>query len=449
MAAIERGSGILIERWLMLPIALGLAYALSHLWMYGYLPTPFFYEPLDTWMDWFNTAQFAHRPGAYDLWGTIYPPLSFIVLKITTYGQCYTANYYEPRDCDTYGIVALHIFYLINIVLTAKTLIKIDRRTALPRAFALTAGLPMVFALERGNIILLTYTALLLAYGPLLRSARWRWFFAACAINFKIYLIGTLFAQLLQRRWRWFEGALLATILVYLISFAILGAGTPREIFNNIMYFSASFQAASPLDLMYASTYKPLIYVLEGNGFPVLETLGSGPIEALIFWLPIIIYGVVALIALAALAVAFRPGSVPMHRLIFLSIAAALISSEAGHYTTMLLILFIFMEPWRGFGRIWSIVVSYILCIPADIPLFFVPPLVRESYLSGHPVVVEFAVGIGPFIRPGLILSIVVAMSLVTLRQVWDQLQADGWRSPWPWRRDSGAASVAPTGQAR
>lgn len=443
-ATTEPRSAILIEHWLMLPIALGLAYALTHLWLYGYLPTPFFYEPLDTWMDWFNTAQFAHRPGAYDLWGTIYPPLSFIVLKFTTYGQCYTSNFYEPRDCDYYGIATLHIFYLVNIVLTAKTLIKIDRSTALPRAFALTAGLPMVFALERGNIILLCYTCLLLAYGPLLRSARWRWFFAACAINFKIYLIGTLFAQLLQRRWRWFEGAMLATILVYLLSYAFLGAGTPREIFNNIMYFSASFQATTPLDLMYASTYKPLIYVLEGNGFPVLETLGSGPIDALIFWLPIIIYSVVGLIGIAALAVAFRPGSVPMHRLIFLSIAAALISSEAGHYTTMLLILFIFMEPWRGFGRIWSIVTCYILCIPADIPLFFVPPLVRESYLSGHPVVVEFAVGIGPFIRPGLILSMVVAMSLVTLRQVWDQLRADGWRSPLPWRRTSSLQSVQP-----
>lgn len=423
------------QRWVELlfaaSVAAGLAWVIGHLLVYKYFPTPFFYEPYDTWMDWFNTAQFAHQPGAYDLWGTIYPPLSFAVLKFTTQAQCYTQVYYEPRDCDLYGVASIHFFYLVNVVLTALTFIKIDRRTAFARSFALSAGLPMIFALERGNIILLCYTCLLLAYGPLLRSARWRWFFAACAINFKIYLIGTLFAQLLRRRWRWFEGALLATVLVYLVSFVIVGSGSPRQIVNNVLYFSSTFLSASPLDLMYASTYQPLLYVLEGNGFPVLDTIGSRPLETLVFVLPILLYSILALIAVTALAVAFRPGSIPMHRLVFLSIATALITSEAGHYTTMFMVLFVFMEPWRGFGRIWSIVICYILCIPADFPLFYVAPLVRESYLFARPIVAEYAVGLGPFVRPGLILTVVVAMSLVTLREVWDQRRLEIRRYDW------------------
>ena len=420
-----------IERLFVIFIALGLSWSIGHLLYYKYLPTPFYWEAFDTWMDWFNTAFRGHQPGAYDEWGTVYPPLSFVVLRFVTYGPCYTfAEQFASRECDVYGVTTLHIFYLINIVLTARTMMKIDRRTAFPRAFALTAGLPMLFALERGNIILLCYTCLLLAYGPLLKSARARWFFAACAINFKVYLVGTLLAQLLKRRWRWFEGATLATILVYLVTYAILGDGTPRQIYDNITNFSSSFLSATPLDVMYTSTYKPLLYVMEGNGFPIVNMLGSQTVELVLFIVPIIVWATLSLIGLAALATFVRPGAVPLHRVLFLSIGTAIVTSEAGTYTAMFVILFVFMEPFRGFGRIWSIVVCYILCIPADVPLLYVPPLVRESYLFGQTVVAEYMVGLLPFIRPALLLSIVAAMSLVTVREVWDQLRVDGWRLP-------------------
>lgn len=409
-------SSRVVEPLMAVCIGCGLVWQLGWLWLYGYLNTPFFYEPLDTWMDWFNTAFWAHNPGAFETWGTIYPPLSFAVMKLVTTSQCY--EFADPRLCDTYGVVSLHLIYVLNIILVAKTFLKIDRRSALPRSFALTAGLPMVFALERGNIILLTFTCVLLAYGPLLRSARLRWFFAACAVNFKIYLIGSLFSMILLRKWRWFEGALFTTVMVYLISFAVFGSGTPLEIYRNIVHYSAAFQARNPLDLMYAGTYKPLVSVLEGEGFPVITAIGSRQIEIWSKLLPLVSYYVLGLIAMAAFATAVSSTPVPKHRVVFLSIAAAVITFEAGYYTTILLLLFVFMEPWRGFGRIWSIVTAYILCIPADIPLYWTPPIILESFLGGRQVVAQYIVGIGPFIRPGLILSIVTALSLVTLRDV-------------------------------
>jgi hypothetical protein len=116
---------------------------------------------------------------------------------------------------------------------------------------------------------------------------------------------------------------------------------------------------------------------------------------------------------------------VPRYRLVFLTIAIALITSEAGGYTQILMILFVFMEPWRGFGRKWAIVVSYILCIPADYPIDNVPPVVRESFLSGRQVVAEYAVGIGPFLRPGLIMSLAIALALVTIFDVCRRIRQD------------------------
>ena len=418
-----------IEPLLAASVAAGLLWALGYLLTNHYLPQPFFYEAFDTWMDWFNPAYWAHQPGAYDSWGTIYPPLSFVFLKFATYSQCYTfSEQYTSRDCDWYGVATLHLLYLINIVLTAKVFLKIDRRTALPRAFALTAGLPMLFALERGNLILLCYTCLLLAYGPLVKSAKWRWFFAGCAVNLKIYLVGTLFVQLVSRRWRQFEGAALATVVVYLVTFAIIGTGTPSQVLDNMGAFALSQEVPTILDLWYTMSYKPLIALMDGRASSIVNTVGSGPIELWSVILPFTINGTIILIGLAAVAAAFRPTVTPLHRLIFLSIASAVITSETGGYTQILILLFVFMEPWRGFGRIFAIVVGYILCIPADVPLYWVPPVTRESFLYGGPVTAQYAVGFGPFIRPGLVIALAISLSLVTIRDVWKQLRLEGWR---------------------
>lgn len=420
-----------VNRWLEPLFALAIAVALGWVFFYLYrfdqLPQPFFYVPEDTYMDWFNTAFWAHNFGAYDSWGTIYPPLSFVILRVLTDGSCYISEGYSTRACDWWGALTLHLIYIANCILVTKTFLKIDRNTAVPRAFALCAGLPMLFALERGNILLLCFTAVLLAYGPLVRSARLRWLAAAFAVNFKVYLIGTLFAQLLRRRWRWFEGAMITTIAVYLVTFAILGEGTPGQIYKNISDFAGLWEAATPLDLWYAVTYRPLISLLHGP-FPTTTAIGSYWVDVLIVALPAAIYATQAAILVAAFAAWLRPAVVPLYRLVFLSIAMALVTSEAGGYTQMFLFLFVFMEPWRGLGRKIAIVLTYILSIPMDIPIINVPATARPGFLGFREIIAEFSVGIGPFIRPGLLIIVVVALSAVTIREVWTHIKQNGWR---------------------
>lgn len=432
------------NRWLeplfALIITAALIWALVYLYRWGYLPQPFFYVPEDSYMDWFNTAYWAHHIGAYDSWGTIYPPLSFVALRFLTDPTCYITEGYATRECDLYGMLTLHLIYLLNCVLVFKTFLKIDRRTAIPRSIAMCIGMPMLFALERGNILLLCFTAILLAYGPLVRSARLRWLAAAFAINFKVYLIGTLFAQLLKRRWRWFEGALITTILVYLVTFAIVGAGTPAQIYRNISDFAGLWEAATPLDLWYAVTYRPVISLLNGP-FPTASVIGSHWVDVLLVVLPLLIYAVQATILVAALAAWWRPHVVPTYRLVFLSMAMALVTSEAGGYTQILLFVFVFMERWRGLGRKLAIFFTYILCIPADFPIGDVPSTARAGYMGLRNVIAEHSVGVGPFIRPGLVLTVVVALALVTIRDVLADARLHGWRLPWLSLRSSRRAA--------
>lgn len=58
-----------------------LVYCATFAYVYNYLPQPFFYEPADTFADWFNTSYWARNLGTYDTWATLYPPLSFVFLR--------------------------------------------------------------------------------------------------------------------------------------------------------------------------------------------------------------------------------------------------------------------------------------------------------------------------------------------------------------------------------
>ncbi|WP_372917646.1 glycosyltransferase 87 family protein, partial [Sandarakinorhabdus sp.] len=243
---------------------------------YGYLPQPFFYESGDLWMDWFNTAWWAHNGGAYDTWGTLYPPLSFVLLKIMGLSHCYADSPgLETRACDGLGVAFIHLFYALNIVLAGIALSRIDRSTALPRAFALTAGMPMLSGLERANLVLICFTCMLFAFASLQHRAWVRWLALGMAINLKVYVIAALAGILLHHKWRRFEGAILATLVVYLCTFMLVGSGSPSQLAGNIIEWSGGFQSASILDLWYPNTYKPLMSLLEGTGFPIVTVVGS------------------------------------------------------------------------------------------------------------------------------------------------------------------------------
>jgi hypothetical protein len=329
------------------------------------------------------------------------------------------------------------VIYAANIILTAIAFYKIDRRTAIPRAIAVSTGMPMLFALERGNVILLSFTAVLLGFGPLIRSARLRWFFAGIAVNFKIYLVAAILAQLLRRRWLWVEGALLSTVLIYTVSYGILGVGTPLELFNNIFSYSTGFAAVQVLDIWYPVTYQPLISLLGGMTFPVSSIVGSNLADFGLILLPTLTRLGQLSILLAAVATWLRPEVVPVYRTAFLGTAMALISSEAGGYTQTVILLFVFMEPWRGLARPIAIVLCYLIALPSDIIIGYIPPIVRESYLfGGRRTEVHMGVGLGMFVRPGLLIFVSVSLSAATIADVWRDIKTQGWKSRWRYRRD-------------
>ncbi len=434
--ALGRLSGWL-EPFLVLVILGGIVRGVLYFRTYDHFPQPFFYEPFDVWMDWFNTAYWAYQKGAYDAWGTLYPPLSFVFLRIFSYGPCYKeTSGYTIRECDWVGLVTLHGVFLLNILLLWLSFRKIDRRTAPWRAIGLGLGLPSLYGLERGNLVVVCFTCLILGFGPLLKSARLRWLAVGLAVNFKIYLIAALFPQLLRRRWLWFEGALLAVVAVYVVTYMIVGAGTPMELYQNIAVMSGDYQAITFLDLWYAATYKPLLSLIVGQSWVVTALFGTRAVDLVYTLAMTLHYGAILSVMLAAVAAWYRPEVVPMSRLTLFGLLMATLASEPGGYTECFLIFFIFMERWKGFARGWSILASYVLCMPFDFSLDRVPPTIQESYLAGHATFFAYYITIGPFLRPALILSLAYAMAFLTIGQVWNDIRLQGWRNRWRYRAD-------------
>lgn len=435
MTPAERPYSRWIEGIFALAIISLLGLVLWRLWQNGFLPAPFFFEANDTFMDWFNTAYWARDPGSYDNWGTLYPPLSFVIVRVLGMSECYVGGPDEWRACDWIGIVAIHAIFVLNIIVISKIYIKIDRRTAFPRAIALSAGLPMLFALERGNILLLCFTLMALGFGPLVRSARLRWLFIACAVNLKIYLIGTVFAMLLRRRWLWVEGVLVAIAVVYLFSFAVIGAGTPAEIYSNLAYYAESRVISDPTDIWFAMSYQPLISLLGGQ-MPVNVVIGSDIVEPALMILPVIVFMGQIAVALAAMATWLRPEIVPTHRVAFLGIAMAMITSETGGYTLILAMFFVFMERWRGFARPFAIICCYIFCLPIDYNLSGATELMRFSYWTQGDVEVELGIGLFMILRPGFFILLTIALSAATIHDVWRDIREQGWRERSRYRGD-------------
>jgi hypothetical protein len=439
-------SGVFIEWVLAGLIIVSLVHTTWFLFTYKYLPPPYFYEPNDVFGDWFNTAFWAYNPeGAFDSWTTLYPPLSFVILRALSVSDCYqmvsgleSSPGYMPRGCDWIGHVSIFGFWALGVVLMFLALRKFDPRTAIPRTICIGLGWPMLNGVERANLVLIAFPMFLLAVMPLLRSAWARWFFAAFAINLKIYLIAPFMAQLIMRRWRWVESVLIATAVVYLASYALLGAGTIGEILRNVTAWSQNTMT-NPLEFWPSTTYQGIVSFVENKDeiFPAVFMLGSDTIELVPLAVAGLLRSTQALLLMAMAATWLRPEAISRYRIYLLAIMFALITSEGGGYTPVFWIALVLTERWQGWGPRFAIICCYLMGISYDITLSNMDTIERTSWLFDTDVIVEMDLTVWPLLRPLLIQLIAIAVACTTIRTVWIDVQKQGWADRWRMRRDA------------
>ena len=407
----------------------------------GYLPTPFFDDTNDTFMDWYNSAYWVYKPGAYDIWGSVYPPLTFLFLRLFSVPSCYVDSELIARNCDHQGVIVLLIFSVINIIILYVIYQKINPKTALPRAIALGLGLPMLFAVERGNLIVPCFTFFILGHGRLLKSAWAKWLCLAASINFKPYLIITVLGIFLRRRWRWAEGCTVAIVTLYALSYAAFGQGSFIQILKNIGGFSGDSPVMRVDAIIYSPTYLELLKLLKSS-FPIMQIIGSRPLETMEIVLPIAMQiGEIGALTCIFGAI-WKPNAVPTYRIGALVMAILLTVSEPGGYACVFLFFFVFFERWNNPGQIMALVATYALCIPWDYQVVQIAHELKYSYLSGLTVNYGMGINVGAFIRPALLLMVEYGLVIATLSDLF-RAPADALSRPRPFSLTNSSARSA------
>lgn len=414
----RRGWPPFVEIALMLAVLGSFGWTVWWFATYGFLPQPFVFDTNDTFMDWFNTAFWAEHPGAYDVWHSIYPPLSFVFLQLVSLPGCYLGSPFAARDCDWLARSVILGCYAIDVVLVTIAFWRNDRRTAVPRSLAFAFGLPLLFTLERGNLILPCFAFFVIAHGPITRSRGWNALANAATINFKPYLLLPVLAHMWRREWRALELAALATAALYCLTLAIIGAGSPGEIITNTANWVTFVAGQVWAEVNYSTSYAPLLMIRKAQ-VPLLDFVPSRLVETIEWSVPVLIGSTQVITLVCLVADWAMKGVLARHRIATLLLGAYLVTQSPGGYTQTFLLFLVLLEPWRGVGPRLAVMCAYALCLVGDWQLASVLEVHTNSWLGGQPVTPNFGLTLGHFVRPGLIALIVIALALDGLVEIF------------------------------
>ena len=407
----------LFEAMCMVLVLFGLIRLGNTFFAYGYLPAPFVFDVGDTFMDWFNTAYWAHNPGAYSVWKTIYLPLSFVVTGLLGDPRCYATAPYDARDCDIIGIIAILLTYVACVVTCAMAFYRRDRSTALFRTTAIGLGGPLLFALERGNLVMFAFPVFILLYGGLLKSDRAVAAATAFLANMKVYLIFPLAAFAIKRQWRLLELCGIAALALYLITLLIVGAGTPFELARNLEGWFNLRAGAIWDEVLYTTTYKPFL-LLDIGQYPVRDYLEQRWVDIAKSFINYEVFVSRAVAILCIVLAWFYPRAVSLNRLVFFILMQSFIGQNPGGYAITLVAFLVFMESWKNVGTGIAIICAYLTCIPGDITVATIVEVQRESWLTGRIVTSPYVLPLGSIVRPGILLIMVWALAIDTLMDI-------------------------------
>jgi len=377
----------------------------------GYLPSPFVWDKADTFMDFFHTMYWADEPGRYTDWGSVYPPLNFLFLKGVRWllvGQIHESDAFTLRDS------AKPFIPYIAAVFAASALFVFRHDlwrgfTGAQKAlffFIFLLSPPMMFSIERGNLIIFALGFLALA---LARPGWTRTFAIGMLINIKPYFALYLVALAISQRPKELVACTMMAGTIFLIS-GILIDEHFLEFVQNLFQFSQDQNLFSPRELLglpssiSAFSYVLGLYLYSGGNLSVAG-LDIGSIITFIEsikWLAIIA-------AFFSLGLAGRRAPVETI-LAATTIAITNLGVWAGGYSFILYVCLIPIFYRLTYRKIYLACVFLIL-MPIDVITLYSENLGnRYAYLSDATVPVVWQLSLGAFLRPvvnfGLLLTI-------------------------------------------
>ena len=392
-------------------VAIGFIDCIQFFLKNGYLPSPFLFDKSDTFMDLFNPMYWAFDAGRYTEWGSVYPPLNFILLRVLNFVSAgeWSGSPEFMRDNSPLVIMVFCLVYLVIpvVMLTMRHWQGISTRDKILIYFVIILSPPMLFALERGNLVVLcpVFLAIVLSKIDFLRGIG-----IALLINFKPYFVIFLLYYAIRKDWKGLIYCTFLSGIFFMIPGLILDE---NYIFflKNILDFSQEQNLFSLREIMsFPASISVFSYVLknpEGAMF-ASRLIGLDKIPFVIILIEFFKWSVIIM----SLVFLIKKSDVMRDEEIFtlLTLVITNLGIWVGGYTliyyTALIPVFIKMRGHMIYMAFLSLMV-----MPLDmIPLIGESIGNQYSFLFSSTVYVDWTLGVGSMVRP--IINIALPMIL-------------------------------------
>lgn len=378
----------------------------------GYLPPPFISNKFDTFMDFFNPMYWADHDARYTEWGSVYPPLNFIFLKLLRWALIGSYSFATPILLRQ-GAISVQLFLVVIYLCIPAFIVSRPywgRFSIVDRFLIYTAAIlsaPMLFALERGNLIFLSMGLMPLLF---VRKPFVRLLAVALLVNLKPYFLLLYLVYVAKRSWNELAVALMVTGVIYLLTGVLLDSD-PLAIPMNLLGFSEQKEIFSLREVIsLPSSISAFSYVITSGKFLSLRPDFLAHPTRTAFFIETAKWTAQAL-ALWALTSKARTMSIkPITALVLVMVSN--IGVSVGGYT---MVFYLALLPAFSRMRFRFIYMGVILMLALPLDLLIVehhtdtPPLL--SYLSGRVVVVPGTLSAGALIRPLLNWILLVAVA--------------------------------------
>jgi hypothetical protein len=411
----------------MLFLGTGFFYYIFYLAANGYLPSPFIYMKSETFMDLFNVMYWAYDNERYTRWGSVYPPINFFIMKFMNVafvggmnGYTVTNHALDAGAAHTAaalmrmnGMSVIIGFCLMYIaipiaILNSKLWCIFTKKEKLLIYFAVVLSAPMLFTLERGNLIL--FAPLLLAF-MLSNTGIWRSVCIALMINLKPYFVLLLIFYIVRRDWKGLTTCVAFSGIIFMISGLALDSHF-LVFFSNMFNFSQGSEIFHFKEVMaLPSSISAFSYVLkypEGS-LGLMKSLSQESMAIISHYIDALKWCFLAVSLALVLFKSKRMRDVEIFALLVIAISN--LGIWVGGYT---FIFYIALIPVLFEIRAKWIFMSLLALIAMPLDLI---SLERDflgeqySYFTGTNLDIQWTLGLGSLVRPIANMTLLVVLA--------------------------------------
>lgn len=372
-------------------------YLATFFYFNSYLPAPFVVNKYDTFMDFYNVFHWSLRDGIYTEWSSVYPPLNFLFANLFQYIfdlQDFSGGSGLLREGIGQQIIYLILIYIVCIIISINISSKeiFNRNEKIYYLVITLLSAPFLFAIERGNLIVLSlpFLCLYIKSNNSIRSS----VYYSILVNLKPYFAIIYILNLINRNKNcdqilFLKLAPIFSLLIYIFSGLIINQEYYLTPANLIGFGTQSVLNVVDI-LALPSSIISFTYI-----FDVIPSIGR------INLLNYIIYAILYSLILLSLVRIFKFGENSDN----LSILAVLIitnfSIVTGGYGMLYFIPLVPMLFKEKLNNIITIIIFFLFLGIWDIIIIYYYDIGNTGvYLSGAIVKINQGITLGSIIRP-------------------------------------------------